>query len=63
MKDPKIEELVAKLKEAVQNVNALMKELEEMHVDVRISYIESSKSKQIAQGISLWRIEEHNNYL
>lgn len=63
MKDPKIEQLVTDLKTRVDDVNQLMKELGELNVDVRISYVEPSKSKDIAQGISLWRIEEHNNYL
>lgn len=63
MKDPKIEQLVTDLKTRVDDVNRLMKELGELNVDVRISYVEQSKSKDIAQGISLWRIEEHNNYL
>ena len=51
------------LKEKVNEVNALMKQLGEQGVDVRISYIESSKSKDIAQGISIWRIEQHINFL
>jgi flagellar hook-associated protein FlgK len=63
MKDPMIEQLVADLKTRVDDVNKLMKELDDLNVDVRISYIDRSKSKDITQGISLWRIEEHNNYL
>ena len=63
MKDPVIEEKVAILKEAVDSVNILMKELQDLRVDVRISYVERSSAKEIAQGISIWRIEEHNNYL
>lgn len=63
MKDPEIESKVAYLKETVNRVNVLMKELEDMRVDVRICYIERNKAKDISQGISIWRIEEHNNYL
>jgi hypothetical protein len=63
MKDPKIEELVSQLKSAVDNVNVIMQLLQELEVDVRISYVERSRAKDISQGISLWRIEEHNDYL
>lgn len=63
MKDPKIEQLVTDLKTRVDDVNKLMKELGDLNVDVRISYVERSLSKDISQGIALWRIEEHNNYL
>jgi len=63
MKDPKIEELVAQLKSSVDNVNVVMQLLQELDVDVRISYIERNISKEIDQSISVWRIEEHNNYL
>jgi hypothetical protein len=63
MKDPKIEELVTQLKSAVDNVNVIMQLLQELDVDVRISYIERNRSKDVSQGISIWRIEEHNDYL
>lgn len=63
MKDPVIEAKVSELKETVEKVNLLMKELQDLNVDVRISYVERSASKEIDQGISIWRIEEHNNYL
>jgi hypothetical protein len=63
MKDPKIEELVTQLKSAVDNVNVIMQLLQEIDVDVRISYIERNRSKDVSQGISIWRIEEHNDYL
>lgn len=63
MKDPVIESKVADLKETADRLNVLMKELQELNVDVRIAYIEKNISKDIAQGISLWRIEEHNSYL
>lgn len=63
MKDPAIEAKVSELKETVEKVNLLMKELQDLNVDVRISYVERSASKEIDQGISIWRIEEHNDYL
>ena len=58
-----IAENVQKLKDKVDEINELMKVLEQDHVDVRISYVESSKTKNISQGISLWRIEQHIDYL
>jgi hypothetical protein len=63
MKDPKIEELVTQLKSSVDNVNVIMQLLQELDVDVRISYVEKSLIKEVSQGISIWRIEEHNDYL
>ena len=63
MKDPKIEELVGQLKSTVDNVNVIMQLLQELDVDVRIGYVERSRVKDISQGISIWRIEEHNDYL
>lgn len=63
MKDPKIEELVTQLRSCVDNVNVIMLLLQELNVDVRISYVEKNLSKDISQGISIWRIEEHNDYL
>lgn len=63
MKDPQIESKVAYLKETINRVNVMMKELQDLHVDVRISYIEKNASKEIDQGIAIWRIEETNSYL
>lgn len=63
MKDPQIESKVAYLKETINRVNVMMKELQDLHVDVRISYIERNASKEIDQGIAIWRIEETNSYL
>lgn len=63
MKDPVIESKVIELKETVNRVNSIMKDLQDLRVDVRISYVEKMSSKDINQGISIWRIEEHNNYL
>ncbi len=63
MKDPEIESKVVNLKETVNRVNVLMKELDDLNVDVRVTYVERNRSKDISQGITIWRIEEHNNYL
>ncbi len=63
MKDPMIESQVAALKEAVDQVNVIMDNLQQLNVDVRISYVEKSPTKEISQGISIWRISEHNDYL
>jgi hypothetical protein len=63
MKDPMIESQVAALKEAVDQVNVIMDNLQQLNVDVRISYVEKNLTKEVRQGISIWRIEEHNDYL
>jgi hypothetical protein len=61
MKDDTIIEKANKLKSLVTEINELMAELGQLNVDVRIGYIE--KKGTIPQGIHVWRIEEHNNYL
>jgi hypothetical protein len=61
MKDENIKEKVIKLKALVKEVNELMSNLDLLNVDVRIGYIE--RKGDIPQGIHIWRIEEHNNYL
>lgn len=63
MKDPVIETQVTALKEAVNQVNVIMDNLQQLNVDVRICYVEKSLTKDVRQGISVWRIEEHNDYL
>jgi len=63
MKDPAIQEEVDALKQAVDVVNQRMKVLQDLNVEVRISYVEKSISKEVDQGIDVWRIEEHNSYL
>jgi hypothetical protein len=63
MKDPKIEELVTQLQSSVDNVNVIMQLLQELNVEVRIAYVEKNTSKDISQGISLWKVEERNGYL
>lgn len=63
MKDPKIEELVTQLQSSVASVNDIMQLLQELNVEVRIAYVERNSSKDISQGISLWKVEERNGYL
>ena len=63
MKDENITTKVSNLVNLINNVNQLMKELEEMNVEVRVSYIESKKSDNTSQGIYLWKVIEHNDYL
>lgn len=63
MKDPVIESQVSALKEAVNQVNVIMLNLQQLNVDVRISYVEKSLTKEVSQGISIWCIEERNDYL
>lgn len=63
MKDPHIRDLVMQLKNTVTEINQLMEILQDSNVEVRITYIEPSKENNQKQGISIWRITEHNDYL
>jgi hypothetical protein len=63
MKDPVIEEKVTVLKDLVDDINILMKDLQDLNVEVRIAYIDKNTDKDISQGISLWKVEERNGYL
>ena len=68
MKDPKIEELVYALHSSVSNVNAIMERLQDLGVDVKVSYVdprtaENYKKEDVKQSIKVWRIEERNDYL
>jgi hypothetical protein len=63
MKDSNIEEKVVKLKQLGLEFNTLMAELEGLNVEVRVSYVESKSKDNITQGIHIWRIVEHNDYL
>lgn len=67
MKDPNIQKLVTQLQSSVASVNEIMQLLQEMNVEVRISYVDPKSSdnynKNIKQSINVWRIEEHNDYL
>ena len=61
MKDDNIKEKVIELKDLVKEINELMAILGALNVDVRIAYTE--KKADTPQGIHIWRIEEHNDYL
>lgn len=69
MKDPVIQSKVDDLKELVAKVNDIMLELQDLNVEVRIAYIAkndpnyATKENTVNQGISLWKVEEHNGYL
>jgi hypothetical protein len=66
MKDPKIEKLVKELHSSVASVNLIMEKLQDLNVDVRISYTDPKSPgvyEEVTQGIKVWRIEERNDYL
>ena len=63
MKDTVIESKVTMLKDLVDNINILMKELQHLNVEVRIAYVDKNTDKDINQSIKVWRIEERNDYL
>jgi hypothetical protein len=63
MKDPNIQALVDELQNHVDDVNRIMSDLGKLNVEVRISYVDQALSKDISQGINLWKIIEHNDYL
>jgi hypothetical protein len=63
MKDPVIESKASELTSLVDRINTLMSELQDLNVEVRISYVERNSAKEISQGISLWKVEERNGYL
>ncbi len=68
MKDPVIEKLVIELHDTVSHVNSIAEKLQDLNVEVRIAYVdpkspENMNKTDIKQGIKVWRIEEHNDYL
>ena len=69
MKDPVIESKANELKSLVDRVNTLMSELQDLNVEVRISYIPKdepghrSDTYSDRQRISLWKVEERNGYV
>lgn len=58
-----VEKACEKLKKQVAELNETMTELQALGVEARISYIEGSPSKNINQGINLWRLTQHTEYL
>lgn len=69
MKDPVIESKVKELTSLVDQVNAIMSELQDLNVEVRIAYIPKdeqgnrSETYSDRQRISLWKVEERNGYI
>ena len=64
MKDTVIQSKADKLKTLVGEVNELMKELQDLNVEVRISYSDKRTGVNPSpQSIYLWKVEEHNTYL
>jgi hypothetical protein len=67
MKDPVIKAKVDELKLLVEQVNQLMSDLQDMSVEVRISYVDpyqyGTGSEPVQQSIKLWKVVEHNGYL
>jgi uncharacterized protein YoxC len=64
MKDDIIQGNVDKLKTLVDEVNEIMKKLQELNVEVRINYVDKKSGVEpCPQSIALWKVEERNNYL
>ncbi len=63
MNDTIVADKVNQLKKMVEDLNNIMSELQDLNVDVRISYVESKASEGRKQGINLWRVIEHYDYL
>ena len=69
MKDPLIESKTNELKSLVEQVNQIMSDLQDMNVEVRISYISRDEpghridTDSDRQRIKLWKVEERNGYV
>jgi hypothetical protein len=69
MKDPVIESKAIELTSLVDRINVIMSELQDLNVEVRISYIAKdepghrSDTYSDRQRISLWKVEERNGYV
>jgi hypothetical protein len=61
MKDPLVQKMVDELKANLENVNTLMRMLQENNVEVRIEY--QDKKGDEPQRLRLWRLVQHNDYL
>ena len=63
MTDKEIKRKSERLKKLVAEVNTIMAELDDANVEVKISYVDSKKSDETKQGIKLWRLTRHTDYL
>ena len=69
MKDPVIESKASELKSLVDRINIVMSELQDLNVEVRISYIAKDEPGHRNEGdsdrqrIKLWKVEERNGYV
>jgi hypothetical protein len=69
MRDPAIESKANELKSLVDQVNQIMSDLQDMNVEVRISYISRDEpghridTDSDRQRIKLWKVEERNGYV
>jgi len=69
MKDPVIESKTNELQSLVDQVNVIMSDLQDMNVEVRISYISRDEpghridTDSDRQRIKLWKVEERNGYV
>ena len=69
MKDPVIESKAIELTSLVDRINTIMSELQDLNVEVRISYIAkdepgySKDENREKQRIKLWKVEERNGYV
>ena len=69
MKDPVIESKAIELTSLVDRINVIMSELQDLNVEVRISYIAKDEPGHRNEGdsdrqrIKLWRVEERNGYV
>ena len=69
MKDPVIASKVEDLQSLVDQVNTIMSDLQDLNVEVRISYIDkndpnySTAENITRQSIRLWKVEERNGYI
>jgi len=69
MKDLVIESKANELKSLVDQINTIMSDLQDMNVEVRISYISRDEpghridTDSDRQRIKLWKVEERNGYV
>ena len=69
MKDPVIESKTNELQSLVDQINIIMSDLQDLNVEVRISYIAKDEpghridTDSDRQRIKLWKVEERNGYV